>query len=129
MAQVRMLIYLLFLLYFCFIPMGPRCKTYLDVKLCNNVLYSVIFSYILITIDDVTSCMYCGLHVGAPDLLLKPGVTGGSDNVEGLSPSSLKRMSRAHLEYSFSSEVSSWFIDVSSEETSVSSSSSSSDGS
>jgi hypothetical protein len=29
----------------------------------------------LITIDDVTSCMYCGVHVGAPGLLFKPGVT------------------------------------------------------
>jgi hypothetical protein len=27
------LIYLLFLMYFCFIPMGSSCKTYLDVKL------------------------------------------------------------------------------------------------
>jgi hypothetical protein len=29
----------------------------------------------LFTIDDVTSCMYCGVHVGAPGLFLKPGVT------------------------------------------------------
>jgi hypothetical protein len=35
----------------------------------------IICSYILFTIDDVTSCMYCGIHVGAPGLLLKPGVT------------------------------------------------------
>jgi hypothetical protein len=55
--------------------MGSRCKTYLDVKLCNNALYSDICSYILITIDDVTSCMYYGIHVGAPRLLCKPGVT------------------------------------------------------
>jgi hypothetical protein len=39
------------------------------------VLYSNICSYISITIDDVTSCMYCGVHVGALDLLLTPGVT------------------------------------------------------
>jgi hypothetical protein len=32
-------------------------------------------SYILFTIDDITSCMYCGIHVGAPGLFLKPGVT------------------------------------------------------
>jgi hypothetical protein len=31
-------------------------------------------TYILFTIDDVTSCMYCGMHVGAPGLFLKPGV-------------------------------------------------------
>jgi hypothetical protein len=62
----------------CFRPMGPRCKTYLDVKLCNNALYSDIRSYILITIADITSCMYCGVHVGAPGLLLKLGVTGRS---------------------------------------------------
>jgi hypothetical protein len=38
--------------------------------------YTLIFcSYILFTIDDITSCMYCGVHVGAPDLFLKPGVT------------------------------------------------------
>jgi hypothetical protein len=49
--------------------------TYSDVKLCNNVLYSDICSYILITIDDVTSCMYCGVHVGAAGLLLNPSVT------------------------------------------------------
>jgi hypothetical protein len=41
----------------------------------NNALYSDICSYILITIHDVTSCMYCGIHVGAPGLLLKPSVT------------------------------------------------------
>jgi hypothetical protein len=35
----------------------------------------IICSYILFTIDDVTSCMYCGVHVGAPSLLLKLGVT------------------------------------------------------
>jgi hypothetical protein len=28
----------------------------------------------LITIDDVNSCMYCGVHVGAPGLLRKPSV-------------------------------------------------------
>jgi hypothetical protein len=55
--------------------MGPWCKTYLDVKLYNNALYFDICSYILITIDYVTSCMYYGVHVGAPGLLLKPGVT------------------------------------------------------
>jgi hypothetical protein len=54
--------------------MGPCCKTYSDIKLCNNVLYSDICSYIFITIDEVTSCMYCGVHVGAPSLLFKPGV-------------------------------------------------------
>jgi hypothetical protein len=58
----------------CFRPTGPCCKTYFDVKLCTNALYSDICSYILITIDNVTSCMYCGIHVGAPGLLLKPGV-------------------------------------------------------
>jgi hypothetical protein len=73
MAQAWMLIYLLFLLYFCFRPTGPWCKTYSDDKLCNNVLYSDIFSYILITIDDITSCMYCHIHVGAPSLSFKPG--------------------------------------------------------
>jgi hypothetical protein len=44
----------------------------------NDVIkhYPLIFcSYILFTIDDVTSCMYCGVHVGAPGLFLKPGVT------------------------------------------------------
>jgi hypothetical protein len=75
MAQAWTLIYLLFLIYFCFRPMGPWCKTYLDVKLCNDLLYSDICSCILITIDDVTSCMYCGIHVGALGLLFKPGVT------------------------------------------------------
>jgi hypothetical protein len=41
----------------------------------NDVIkhYTLIFcSYILFTIDDVTSCMYCGVHVGAPGLFLKP---------------------------------------------------------
>jgi hypothetical protein len=47
----------------------------LDVKLRNDLLYSEICSYILITIDDVTSCMYCDVHVGALNLLFKPGVT------------------------------------------------------
>jgi hypothetical protein len=55
--------------------MGPWCKTYLDVKLYNNVLYSDVYSYILITSDDITSSMYYGVYVGAPGLLLKPGVT------------------------------------------------------
>jgi hypothetical protein len=44
----------------------------------NNVIkrYTLIFcSYILFTIDDIISCMYYGIHVGAPDLFLKPGVT------------------------------------------------------
>jgi hypothetical protein len=44
----------------------------------NNVIkhYTLIFcSYILFTIDDVTSCIYCGVHVGAPGLFLKLGVT------------------------------------------------------
>jgi hypothetical protein len=44
----------------------------------NNVIkrYTLIFcSYISFTIDDITSCMYCGVHVGAPGLFLKPGVT------------------------------------------------------
>jgi hypothetical protein len=45
----------------------------------------------------------------------------GSDGIEGLSMSSLKRMPQARLAYSFSSEVSSWFIIVSFEETSSSS--------
>ena len=40
-----------------------------------NALYFDICFYILITIDDVTSCMYCGVHVGAPGLILKSGVT------------------------------------------------------
>jgi hypothetical protein len=40
-----------------------------------GALYSHICSYILITIDDVISCMYYGVNVGAPGLLLKPGVT------------------------------------------------------
>jgi hypothetical protein len=52
-----------------------RFVMYLDVKLCNNAIYSDICSYILITIDDDISYMYCGVHVGAPGLLLKPGVT------------------------------------------------------
>jgi hypothetical protein len=45
----------------------------------NDVIkcYTLIFcSYILFTIDDITSCMYCGIHVGAPSLSLKPGVIG-----------------------------------------------------
>jgi hypothetical protein len=75
MAQVWMLIYLLFLLSFCFRPTGPWCKTCSYVKLCNNTLYSDICCYILITINDVTSCIYCGIHVGAPGLLFKLGVT------------------------------------------------------
>jgi hypothetical protein len=39
----------------------------------NNVIkhYTLIF----LTIDDVTSCMYCGVHVGTPGLFLKSGVT------------------------------------------------------
>jgi hypothetical protein len=44
----------------------------------NDVIkhYTLIFcSYILFTFDDVTSCMYCGVHVGAPGLFLKLGVT------------------------------------------------------
>jgi hypothetical protein len=45
--------------------------TYSDVKLCKNALYSNIFSYILIINDDVISCMYCGMHVDAPDLFFK----------------------------------------------------------
>jgi hypothetical protein len=52
-----------------------RFVMYLDVKLCNNAIYSDICSYILITIDDDISYMYCGVDVGAPGLLLKPGVT------------------------------------------------------
>jgi hypothetical protein len=46
----------------------------------------------------------------------------GSNDVEGVLPSSLKSMSQARLAYSFSSEVSIWFIDISSEETSSSTS-------
>jgi hypothetical protein len=53
-------------------------------------------------------------------------VGGGSDDTEGVSLSLLKRMPWAHLAYNFSSEVSTWFIDFSSEKTS---SISSSDGS
>jgi hypothetical protein len=75
MVEAWMLIYVLFLLCLCFKPMGPWCKTYSDVKLCNNALYSDISSNILITIADITSCMYCGVHVGAPSLLFNPGVT------------------------------------------------------
>jgi hypothetical protein len=44
----------------------------------NDVIkrYTLIFcSYVLFTIADVTSCMYCGVHVDAPGLFLKPGVT------------------------------------------------------
>jgi hypothetical protein len=43
----------------------------------NDVIkrYTLIFcSYILFTVDDITTCMYCGVHVGAPSLFLKPGV-------------------------------------------------------
>jgi hypothetical protein len=40
-----------------------------------GALYYHICFYILIIIDDVISCMYCGVNVGAPDLLLKLGVT------------------------------------------------------
>jgi hypothetical protein len=43
----------------------------------NDVIkhYTLIFcSYILFTIDDITSCMYCGVHVGAPGLFLQTGV-------------------------------------------------------
>jgi hypothetical protein len=43
-----------------------------DVVKCYTLIFC---SYILFTIDDVTSCMYCGIHVGAPDLFLKLGVT------------------------------------------------------
>jgi hypothetical protein len=35
-----------------------------------NALYYDICSYILITIDNITSCMYCDVHVGAPGLYL-----------------------------------------------------------
>jgi hypothetical protein len=39
--------------------------------------YTMIFcSYILFTIDNVTSCMYCGIDVSAPSLFLRPGATG-----------------------------------------------------
>jgi hypothetical protein len=55
----------------------------LDVKdlfwMLNDVIkcYTLIFcSYILFTIDNATSCMYCGIHVSAPGLFLRPGVTG-----------------------------------------------------
>jgi hypothetical protein len=44
----------------------------------NDVIkhFTMIFcSYILFTIDDVVSCMYCGIHVGALGLFLKLGVT------------------------------------------------------
>jgi hypothetical protein len=40
-----------------------------------GALYYHICFYILITIDDVILCMYCGVNVGAPSLLLKLGVT------------------------------------------------------
>jgi hypothetical protein len=40
-----------------------------------NCYTLIFFSYILFTIDDITACMYCGVHVGAPSLFLKPGVT------------------------------------------------------
>jgi hypothetical protein len=46
----------------------------------------------------------------------------GFDDVEGVSPSLPKSMPRACLANSFSSGVLSWFIDVSSKETSASSS-------
>jgi hypothetical protein len=51
----------------------------------NDVIkrYTLIFcSYILFTIDDVTSCMYCGIHVGAPGLFLKPGATPPDREIE-----------------------------------------------
>jgi hypothetical protein len=44
----------------------------------NDVIkhHTLVFcSYILFTIDDITSCMYCGVHVGAPGLFLNLGVT------------------------------------------------------
>jgi hypothetical protein len=50
----------------------------------NDVIkhYTMIFClYILFTIDDITSCMYCGVHVGAPGLFLKPGCDRGGGEV------------------------------------------------
>jgi hypothetical protein len=47
----------------------------------NDVIkcYTLIFcSYIFFTIDDITSCMYCCIHVGAPGLFFKPGVTSAN---------------------------------------------------
>jgi hypothetical protein len=61
----------------------------LDVKVCNNALYSDICSYILITIDNV--------HVSAPYLLLKPGVTGKEHIITYLS----QCLVNAETRYSF----------------------------
>jgi hypothetical protein len=74
MAQVLLLIYLLFSYTFV-LDLPVR-----DVRLIwmlNYVImrYTLIFDFILIIIDNITPCMYCGVHVGAPGLLLKPGVT------------------------------------------------------
>jgi hypothetical protein len=41
-----MLIYVLFLLCFCFRPMSQWCKTYSDVKLCNNALCIVAYMWV-----------------------------------------------------------------------------------
>jgi hypothetical protein len=43
-----------------------------DVIMCYTLIFC---SYILFTINDITSCMYCGVHVDALVLFLKPGVT------------------------------------------------------
>jgi hypothetical protein len=43
-----------------------------DVIKCYTLIF---FFYILFTIHDITSCMYCGVHVGAPGLFLNLGVT------------------------------------------------------
>jgi hypothetical protein len=67
--------FLAILLYFCSDLWVHDVRLIQMINDVINALYFDICSYILITIVDVTSCMYCGIHVGAPNLLLKLGVT------------------------------------------------------
>jgi hypothetical protein len=61
-----MLISLLFLLYFCSDLRVRDVRVIWMINVVINALYYDIYSYILITIDNITSCMYCDVHVGAP---------------------------------------------------------------
>jgi hypothetical protein len=65
-----MLISLLFLLYFCSDLRVCDVRVIWMINVVINALYYDICSYILITIDNITSCMYCDVHVGAPGLYL-----------------------------------------------------------
>jgi hypothetical protein len=69
-----MLIFSLFLLYFC---SDLRIHDVRLIRIINDVIHALCYDiccYILITIDDITSCMYYDVHVGAPGLLLKLSV-------------------------------------------------------